>query len=135
MNNPISRLNKFVALTWFISSVAGVFLATYSATPELTHVGKLLLVFSAGYMMFGLGIKKRQDSINGITKSGNNTEEAHITINGHTLTSAQSAAIRVAIDSFDSELQVDGLGNDAHGSAMSVAYGERISEIRSALYK
>lgn len=135
MNNPISLLNNVTALTWFISSVVGAFLVTYSATPELSHVGKLLMAFCAGYMMFGLGIKKRQNSVKGSIKGENNTEEAHITINGHALTSAQSVAIRVAIDSFDSELQIDGIGKDAHGSAMSAAYRDRISEIRSKLYK
>lgn len=62
-------------------------------------------------------------------------KEAHVVINGVTLTEAQSMAVRVAIESFDSGLRADGLGNDEMGVAMAKAYIERIEEIRSALYQ
>lgn len=62
-------------------------------------------------------------------------KEAHIVVNGVTLTEAQSMAVRVAIESFDSDLRADGLGKDETGAAISKAYMERIEEIRSALYQ
>ena len=62
-------------------------------------------------------------------------KEAHVVINGVTLTEAQSMAVRVAIESFDSGLRTDGLGKDEMGVAMAKAYMERIEEIRSALYQ
>ena len=62
-------------------------------------------------------------------------KEAHVVINGVTLTEAQSMAVRVAIESFDSGLRADGLGKDEMGVAMASAYMERIAEIRTALYQ
>lgn len=60
MNNPVSQLNKFAAMTWFITSVSGAAFAAFSSTPAVTQLGKILLVLSAGYMLFGLGLKSRQ---------------------------------------------------------------------------
>lgn len=143
MSNPKSRFNKFVVIAWTTSYVAGAFLSTYGTTPELTQVGKMLLILSAGYMLLGIGIQTIQVSVKNrwggfkdkSGTSGNYVAEAHIVINGQTLTNAQSATVRVALDSFDSELESAGLGKDSHGVVMSGAYKERISEIRSALYK
>ncbi|HDX8428292.1 hypothetical protein ACEUAI_20310 [Aeromonas veronii] len=58
MNNPIKQLNKKVAWAWFASSVIGAFLAAYGTNPTLIHIGQLLLAMSAGYMIFGIGIKE-----------------------------------------------------------------------------
>jgi len=60
MTNPINRLNKTAAWAWFVSSVMGACLAAYGMNPTLVHVGKLLLTMSAGYMIFGLGIKDKK---------------------------------------------------------------------------
>ncbi len=62
-------------------------------------------------------------------------KEAHVVINGVTLTEAQSMAVRVAIESFDTHLRADGLGNDEMGVAIANGYMARISEIRTVLYK
>jgi len=60
--------------------------------------------------------------------------EAAITINGHTLTDAQSATVRVALESFASDLKADGLGDDKHGKTMTKLYLARVAEIRKVLY-
>lgn len=60
MNNPIKRLNKTAAWAWFASSVIGACLAAFGMHPTLVHVGKLLLTMSAGYMIFGLGLKEEK---------------------------------------------------------------------------
>ncbi|WP_434949799.1 hypothetical protein ACRWQL_00445 (plasmid) [Shewanella sp. HL-SH4] len=62
-------------------------------------------------------------------------DEAKIVINNQVLTEAQSATVRVALESFAQELQTDGLGSDEHGKTMTKLYLERISEIRKPLYQ
>jgi hypothetical protein len=59
--------------------------------------------------------------------------EPAITINGHTLTSAQAMTVRVAIESFAVDLQA-GLGDDEHGRTMTAAYKDRIREIRGLIF-
>lgn len=47
--------------------------------------------------------------------------EPTITINGHTLTSAQAMAVRIAISSFHTEMgDPDALGDDKHGKQMAI---------------
>ena len=60
-------------------------------------------------------------------------EEPRITINGQELTSAQAMTIRVAVGSFASELNAEGLGDDQHGKAMTAGYLARIDEIHAAM--
>lgn len=62
-------------------------------------------------------------------------KEALITINGTTLTSAQSGTLRSALESFDADLADEGLGDDEHGIKMVEAYRARIAEIRLVLYR
>jgi hypothetical protein len=62
MKNPIERLNKTAAWAWFACSVIGACLAAYGINPTLVNVGKLLLIMSAGYMIFGLGLKEQSTS-------------------------------------------------------------------------
>lgn len=62
-------------------------------------------------------------------------KEAQVVINGVTLTESQSMTLRLALESFDDNLKNDGLDSDQHGVAMTAAYRERITEIRSALYQ
>jgi hypothetical protein len=57
-------------------------------------------------------------------------DEPIITINGHTLTSAQAMAVRVAVTNFHAETaDVHALGNDQHGMKMCTAYHLRLCEI------
>ena len=62
------------------------------------------------------------------------SKEALITVNGQVLTEAQSATVRVALESLSSNLNDEGLGDDEHGKGMVKLYNERINEIRKPLY-
>lgn len=65
MNNPINRLSKTIAWAWYGTSVIGAFLASYGPNPAIMHVGKLLLAMTAGYVIFGLGVKNQgTDGVN-----------------------------------------------------------------------
>jgi hypothetical protein len=64
-----------------------------------------------------------------------NDREATITVNGTTLTDAQSTTVRVAIENFAADLTADGLGDDEHGKRMSALYMERIQEIRRLIFQ
>jgi hypothetical protein len=55
--------------------------------------------------------------------------EPKITINGRELTEAQAMTLRVALNSFLSDLAAEGLGDDEHGKRMTEAYLQRGSEI------
>jgi hypothetical protein len=57
--------------------------------------------------------------------------EPTITICGKELTISQSLTVRVAIESFATDLIERGLGNDKHGKIMVKEYLDRIEEIRS----
>jgi hypothetical protein len=56
-------------------------------------------------------------------------EEPAITIHGQPLTTGQAMTVRVALQSFATSLQEDGLGRDQHGLEMTEAYLARIREI------
>lgn len=62
-------------------------------------------------------------------------EEARITINGTEISPAMSMTLRVAIESFKSDLvkNPESLGNDAHGLAMHKLYLQRIEELEVLL--
>jgi hypothetical protein len=63
------------------------------------------------------------------------TMESAITINGVSLTDAQSACVRCAIETFSSMLyDPEGLGADEVGMQLSGLYRARIEEIRKLLY-
>jgi len=61
--------------------------------------------------------------------------EPSIEVNGVALTTAQAMTVRVAIESFASDLQGGGLGDDEHGKAMTAAYRARIDEIREIIFR
>lgn len=61
--------------------------------------------------------------------------EARISINGTRLTEGQSMTVRVAMESFATSLRSDGLGDDAHGKAMTAAYLARYTEIARLIYR
>lgn len=56
--------------------------------------------------------------------------EAAIVIEGVTLTSAQSMTLRVALASFASELNADGLGSDEAGRAIADGYRRCIADLQ-----
>ncbi len=56
-------------------------------------------------------------------------KEAEVTINGTRLTSGQSTTLRVAVMSFYSDLEADGLGEDENGAELCEAYKARLVEI------
>ncbi len=58
-------------------------------------------------------------------------QEAVITINGHLLTFAQSATLRVAISSFAEDLMERGLGEDKYGKLMTQTYLKSLQEINN----
>lgn len=58
--------------------------------------------------------------------------ESIITVNGTTLTEAQSMTVRVAVQNFASLCQ-EGLGDDEHGKAMTRGYLKAIREINALL--
>ena len=57
-------------------------------------------------------------------------EEPEIVIDRHVLTMGQAMTIRVAIEAFAADLASHGLGNDDHGKKMTIAYLDRINDIR-----
>lgn len=63
------------------------------------------------------------------------SREAEIVINGVKLTEAQSMAVRCAIESFDSDLTSNGLGEDDLGKSITKGYRDRLKEVRAPLYK
>ena len=62
-------------------------------------------------------------------------KEADITINGTPLTSGQSMTVRVAVVSYYSDLNSDGLGEDEQGIEMCEAYKQRLIEIIKLLHE
>ena len=49
-------------------------------------------------------------------------EEAHVVINGHVLSRAESMTLRVAVSDFMMSLSRDGLGDDEIGKAITERY-------------
>lgn len=60
--------------------------------------------------------------------------EPLITIWGKELSIGQSMTIRVAIESFASELMSNGIGDDEMGRKLDKAYLQRIKEIRDLIF-
>jgi hypothetical protein len=56
--------------------------------------------------------------------------ESTIVINGHELTEGQSMTVRVALESFMSDLCRDGLGDDDIGKSICDGYKACIKQIR-----
>ena len=56
--------------------------------------------------------------------------EPAMTINGVALTIAQAMTVRVALEAFAADLAERGLGDDAHGIAMTEGYLRAIRDIR-----
>ena len=63
------------------------------------------------------------------------TEEATITINEFGLTNAQAMTVRVALEVYAISLREDGLGDNDLGRQMTRTYLDRISEIRSFIFR
>ena len=61
--------------------------------------------------------------------------EAEITINGITLTLAQSMTVRVAVSSFLMSLQESGLGDDEHGKTMTASYLATGGQVLQLIHK
>ena len=61
--------------------------------------------------------------------------ESKIIVNGYELTEAQSMTLRVALESFASDLHDNGLGDDDVGKRITTNYLARIDEIREVLYQ
>lgn len=59
--------------------------------------------------------------------------ESTINIGGKLLSVGQAMTLRVAIGSFISSLQDEGLGDDEHGKRMTKAYLQRLSEIEDMI--
>lgn len=56
-------------------------------------------------------------------------DEPLITVNGVTLSVGQAMTVRVALTSFVSEMQTDGLGDDEHGIELAKSYADRGNEV------
>ena len=61
-------------------------------------------------------------------------DEPQIIINGQQLSVGEALTVRVAIESFATTLNVEGLGSDAIGESMTGRYLARISDIRKKMY-
>ena len=61
--------------------------------------------------------------------------EPTIIINGVRLTESQAMTVRVAIESFASDMNSGLLGKDAHGKALAQGYLARVNEIRKVMFK
>jgi hypothetical protein len=62
-------------------------------------------------------------------------QEPHIVINGYTLAKGEAMTVRVALESFAMDMEVDGLGDDEHGKRMSEAYLKNIHSIRKYIFE
>lgn len=62
-------------------------------------------------------------------------EEPDITINGTTISLGMSMTVRVAIESFASDLNHNGLGDDELGVDMTKGYLANIAKIRELIFK
>lgn len=64
-------------------------------------------------------------------------DEPKITINGHTCSVGEAATMRVAIESFASELRATALplGGDLHGRRMTANYLAAIDLIREKIFR
>ena len=58
-------------------------------------------------------------------------KEAHITINWHHLTFAESMTLRVAISSFLMNMKEEGLGDDKIGKSLAQNYTKNASNIQN----
>jgi len=61
--------------------------------------------------------------------------EPTIIINGVRLTESQAMTVRVAIESFASDMNSGLLGKDVHGKALAQGYLARVNEIRKVMFK
>ena len=61
--------------------------------------------------------------------------EALVVVNGTPLTVAQSMTLRVALESYASDLRDSGLGDDDHGREMTRLYLLRLDEIRTLIFR
>jgi hypothetical protein len=61
-------------------------------------------------------------------------DEPQIIINGQALSVGEAMTVRVAIESFATMLNVEGLGSDAIGESMTERYLDRVSDIRRKMY-
>lgn len=56
--------------------------------------------------------------------------EAHIVINGQTLSEGEAMTLRVAMESFAGDLARNGLGTDENGVAICTGYLRQINSLR-----
>lgn len=56
------------------------------------------------------------------------------TLNGQPLTQGQAMTLRVAIESFASDLERNGLGDDFTGQAITAGYLRALKELRTLIY-
>lgn len=61
--------------------------------------------------------------------------EAKIIVEGVELTEAQSMAVRVALNSFISDLRANGLGDDDVGKRLSAGYVENSEAVLSLIHQ
>jgi hypothetical protein len=56
--NPVSALTNKMALLWFLCAVGGPLL-TFFENPMVVQLGKTLLAMSFGFLLFGLGLERK----------------------------------------------------------------------------
>ena len=61
--------------------------------------------------------------------------EAVVTVNGQTLTFAQSMTLRCAVEHFSLALSIDGLGDDENGKKLVSGYQANLQGIREAIHR
>jgi len=61
-------------------------------------------------------------------------KESQMVINGKTLSVGEASTVRSAIEGFAGTLTHSGLGDDAHGIAMTKGYLDNIETIRDKIY-
>ena len=60
--------------------------------------------------------------------------EAEIIVNGVKLNHAQSMTVRVALASFNTDLEENGLGDDEHGKFMTESYRKNCAEVEQLIF-
>lgn len=69
------------------------------------------------------------------TTSVKNHDEAHVVINGTSLSNAQSMTMRVALEHFILYLRTEGLGDDEVGKRITENYIRNAAEARNLMFR
>ena len=138
------KLIRFLAYIGIINAILGGL--ALASPEESSFAAQLSIYFFLGFYCLIVLVSSKDVSKDtkelsaGINKlfrdeSKATQHEPIIVINGKATTKAQARTIRCAIESFDSDLIEEGLGDDEHGIAMVKLYRTNIEGIRNLIFE